>query len=176
MKQEVAGKVMNFRKVTVEKKTDGIAWGAVYAEFEEEMDKVEAQSNALSITREIYKDGKLLPEGVLLQVGDKLTVRLTMTSDRDMDFVKVTDERAACMEPVEALSGYRWRKNVDYYQENKDASTSFYLDKVRKGTHVLEYQVYVTTSGRFVQGVPVARSAYAPEFGGHGTGGSLNVK
>lgn len=176
MKQEVAGKVMNFRKVTVEKKTDGIAWGAVYAEFEEEMDKVEAQSNALSITREIYKDGKLLPEGVLLQVGDKLTVRLTMTSDRDMDFVKVTDERAACMEPVDALSGYRWRKNVDYYQENKDASTSFYLDKVRKGTHVLEYQVYVTTSGRFVQGVPVARSAYAPEFGGHGTGGSLNVK
>ena len=89
MKQEVAGKVMNFRKVTVEKKTDGIAWGAVYAEFEEEMDKVEAQSNALSINREIYKDGKLLPEGVLLQVGDKLTVRLTMTSDRDMDFVSM---------------------------------------------------------------------------------------
>ena len=93
-----------------------------------------------------------------------------------MDFVEVKDERAACLEPVDALSGYRWVNGIGYYQETKDASTSFYMDKMRKGTHELEYEVYVNSSGRYVQGVPVARSVYAPELGGHGVGGSLFVK
>ena len=176
MKQEVTDRVMNIRKVTVERKIPGIGWGAVYAEFEEDMDKVEAQGNALKIVRNIYRNGKLLPEGTLLQVGERLTVRLTLTSDRDMDFVKVTDGRAACMEPLDALSGYRWKKGMGYYLETKDASTSFYLDKVRKGTHIMEYEVYVTTPGRFTQGVAEVRSTYAPEFGGHESNGSLNVK
>ena len=176
MKQEVTDQVMNIRKVTVERKIPGIGWGAVYAEFEEDMDKVESQGNALKIVRNIYRNGKMLPEGTLLQVGERLTVRLTLTSDRDMDFVKVTDGRAACMEPLDALSGYRWKKGMGYYLETKDASTSFYLDKVRKGTHIMEYEVYVTTPGRFTQGVAEVRSTYASEFGGHGSNGSLNVK
>jgi hypothetical protein len=47
---------------------------------------------------------------------------------------------------------------------------------MRKGTHVLEYEVYVTSLGRYVQGIATVRSVYAPEFGGHGGGGSLMVK
>jgi uncharacterized protein YfaS (alpha-2-macroglobulin family) len=137
---------------------------------------VQAQGNGLQVTRTLYKDGKPLAEGTSLQVGDRLKVRLTVTADRDMDFIQVTDGRAACMEPADALSGYRWTDGMGYYQETKDASTSFYLDKMRKGTHVLEYEVYVTSSGRYVQGIATARSVYAPEFGGHGGGGSLMVK
>ena len=176
VKQEVAGKVTDIRKVTVKKSSAGIGWGAVYAEFEEELDKVQAQGNGLQVTRTLYKDGKPLVEGTSLQVGDRLRVRLTVTADRDMDFIQVTDGRAACMEPADALSGYRWTDGMGYYQETKDASTSFYLDKMRKGTHVLEYEVYVTSSGRYVQGIATARSVYAPEFGGHGGGGKLVVK
>ncbi len=176
VEKEVSGKVMDIRQVSVEKASDGIGWGAVYAEFEEEMNQVEIQGNALNISRTIYKDGQPLAEGTLLQVGDKLKIRLTVTADRDMDFVEVKDERAACMEPVDALSGYRWANGVGYYQETKDASTSFFLERMRKGTCSLEYEVYVTSAGRYTQGVPAVRSVYAPEFGGHATGGSLFVK
>lgn len=176
VKQEVTGKVTGIRKVTVEKESAGIGWGAVYAEFEEEMTQVATQGNALNITRTICKDGQPLAEGTVLQVGDKLQVRLTVTADRDMDFVEVKDECAACMEPVDVLSGYRWANGVGYYQETKDASTSFYMDKMWKGTHVLEYEVYVASAGRYTQGVPTVRSVYAPELGGHATGGSLFVK
>ena len=176
VEKEVSGKVMDIRQVTVEKASEGIGWGAVYAEFEEEMGQVSAQGNALKVRRTLYKDGKPLMEGTVLQVGEKLKVRLSVTADRDMDFVEVKDERAACLEPVDALSGYRWVNGIGYYQETKDVSTSFYMDKMRKGTHELEYEVYVNSSGRYVQGVPVARSVYAPELGGHGVGGSLFVK
>ena len=176
VKQEVTGKVTDIRKVVVKKSSSGIGWGAVYAEFEEELDKVKAQGNGLQVSRTLYRDGQPLAEGASLQVGDRLTVRLVVTADRDMDFVQVADGRAACMEPVDALSGYRWADGMGYYQETKDASTAFYIDKLRKGTHELEYDVYVTSSGRYVQGIATVRSVYAPEFGGHGGGGSLMVE
>ena len=99
-----------------------------------------------------------------------------VTADRDMDFVQVTDERAACLEPMDALSGYRWSQSIGYYQETKDASTSFYINQLRKGNHVLEYEVYVTSAGRYTQGIVTAQSVYAPELGGHGSGGSMFVK
>ena len=111
-----------------------------------------------------------------LKQGTVLTVRLTVTADRDMDFVQLKDERAACMEPMDALSGYRWNNRISYYQETKDASTSFYFDQMRKGKYELEYDVYVTSSGIYQQGVATVRSVYAPEFGGHGKGGRLMVK
>ena len=176
MKQEVAGKVTDIRKVTVKKSSAGIGWGAVYAEFEEELDKVQAQGNGLQVTRTLYKDGKPLAEGTSLQVGDRLKVRLTVTADRDMDFIQVTDGRAACMEPADALSGYRWTDGMSYYQETKDSSTSFYIDHMRKGAYEFSYDVYVTLSGVYLQGIATVQSVYAPEFIGHGSGGSLQVK
>jgi len=93
-----------------------------------------------------------------------------------MDFVRVTDGRAACVEPVDALSGYRWRKSLGYYLETKDASTEFYIDRLRKGTHYLEYEVFVTLSGEYLQGIPTVKSEYAPEFTGHGSSGRLLAK
>jgi len=174
--RKIQGDVMDIRKVTLKKKTAGIGWGVVYAEFEEDMDRVKIQGNALKVSRSIERDGKPLSEGEVLKVGDRLTVRLMVSVDRDMDFVQVKDERAACMEPLDALSGYRWRNGIDYYQETKDSSMSFYLDKMRKGTYGLTYDVYVTSSGVYQQGIATIRSVYAPEFGGHSEGGRLMVK
>lgn len=169
VKEEVTGNVLNVKKVVVSKESAGMGWGAVYAEFEEDVDKVFAQGKALKVQRTLLKDGQPLSEGATLQVGDKLTIRLTINADRDMDFVQVKDERAACLEPVEALSGYRWNQRIGYYQETKDTSTIFYLDQLRKGTYNLEYEVYATSSGRYSQGIPVVQSVYAPEFIGHGS-------
>ena len=176
VRQEVDGNVMDIRKVTVKKESAGIAWGAVYAEFEENMDQVSAQGHALEISRTLCRDGQSLPVGASLKVGDKLTVRLTLKADRDMDFVQVKDNRAAFMEPVDALSGYGWNQTLAFYRENKDASTSFFVERLRKGTHVLEYEVYVTSSGQYTQGIPTVQSVYAPEFVGHGESARLRVE
>ena len=176
VKEEVTGNLLNVKKVIVYKESAGMGWGAVYAEFEEDMDKVSAQGNALKVQRTLLKDGQPLGEGATLQIGDKLTVRLTITADRDMDFVQVKDERAACLEPVEALSGYRWNQRIGYYQETKDASTSFFFDQMRKGKYELEYEVYVTSLGEYQQGIATVQSVYVPEFNGHGKGGRLIVK
>ena len=176
VRQEVTGNVLNIRKVTVEKESAGIGWGAVYAEFLEDMDQVTAQGHALQISRTLYREGKPLPVGTTLKVGDKLTVRLTLKADRDMDFVQVKDNRAAFMEPVDALSGYCWNRTLASYRENKDASTSFFIERLRKGTHELEYEVYVTSSGKYTQGIPTVQSVYAPEFVGHGESGKWIIE
>ena len=173
--RQIQGDVMDIRKVTLKKKTAGIGWGAVYAEFEEDMDKIKAQGNVLKVSRSIERDGKPLSEGDALKVGDRLTICLKVSVDRDMDFVEVKDERAACMEPLDALSGYRWKDGMGYYQETKDASTSFFIDKMRKGTYELVYDVYVISSGVYQQGIATIRSVYAPEFGGHFSSSVVHV-
>lgn len=170
IKKTVSGDVMNIKKVRVDKEGAGMGWGAVYAQYLESMDQIGEQGNGLSVSRQLYKGDEALNESVPLKVGDKIAVRLTVKADRDMDFVQIKDDRAACMEPLQAVSGFRWGNGLGYYQATKDASTQFFIDQMRKGTYVIEYQVYVNRTGEYQAGIATVQSAYAPEFGGH-TGG-----
>lgn len=170
IKKTVSGDVMNIKKVRVDKEGAGMGWGAVYAQYLESMDQISGQGNGLSVSRQLYKGDEALNESAPLKVGDKITVRLTVKADRDMDFVQIKDDRAACMEPLQAVSGFRWGNGLGYYQATKDASTQFFIDQMRKGTYVIEYQVYVNRTGEYQAGIATVQSAYAPEFGGH-TGG-----
>ena len=170
IKKTVSGDVMNIKKVRVDKEGAGMGWGAVYAQYLESMDQIGEQGNGLSVSRQLYKGDEALNESAPLKVGDKITVRLTVKADRDMDFVQIKDDRAACMEPLQAVSGFRWSNGLGYYQATKDASTQFFIDQMRKGTYVIEYQVYVNRTGEYQAGIATVQSAYAPEFGGH-TGG-----
>lgn len=170
IKKTVIGDVMNIKKVRVDKEGTGMGWGAVYAQYLESMDQIGEQGNGLSVSRQLYKGDEALNESAPLKVGDKITVRLTVKADRDMDFVQIKDDRAACMEPLQAVSGFRWSNGLGYYQATKDASTQFFIDQMRKGTYVIEYQVYVNRTGEYQTGIATVQSAYAPEFGGH-TGG-----
>lgn len=170
IKKTVSGDVMNIKKVRVDKEGTGMGWGAVYAQYLESMDQIGEQGNGLSVSRQLYKGNEALNESAPLKVGDKITVRLTVKADRDMDFVQIKDDRAACMEPLQAVSGFRWGNGLGYYQATKDASTQFFIDQMRKGTYVIEYQVYVNRTGEYQAGIATVQSAYAPEFGGH-TGG-----
>lgn len=170
IKKTVSGDVMNIKKVSVDKEGTGMGWGAVYAQYLESMDQIGEQGNGLSVSRQLYKGDEALNESAPLKVGDKITVRLTVKADRDMDFVQIKDDRAACMEPLQAVSGFRWGNGLGYYQATKDASTQFFIDQMRKGTYVIEYQVYVNRTGEYQAGIATVQSAYAPEFGGH-TGG-----
>ena len=170
IKKTMSGDVMNIKKIRVDKEGAGMGWGAVYAQYLESMDQIGEQGNGLSVSRQLYKGDEALNESAPLKVGDRITVRLTVKADRDMDFVQIKDDRAACMEPLQAVSGFRWSNGLGYYQATKDASTQFFIDQMRKGTYVIEYQVYVNRTGEYQAGIATVQSAYAPEFGGH-TGG-----
>ena len=103
----------------------------------------------------------------MLKVGDKVVARITIRVDRDMDFVQLKDQRAACFEPLESLSGYRWGAGTAYYVAVKDASTNFFFDSLVKGTYVLEHSFFVTIAGNYSSGIATLQSAYAPEFASH---------
>jgi hypothetical protein len=102
-------------------------------------------------------DGKTLKA---LQVGDRVTVRITIDAQRDLDFVQVADRRAACMEPVEQLSGYR----NGAYCSPKDFATHYYFYHMAKGKHVIETEYYIDRPGNYQTGTLSVQCAYAPEY------------
>ncbi len=171
------------KTITVEKKDPGVAWGAVYAQYLEDMDKVTQQGGPLSVNKKLYVekriDGRmqleLLTDTSRIQVGDKVIVRLIIRTDRDMDFVQLKDERAACLEPVATLSGYRWQNGLGYYVALKDASSDFFIEQLRKGTYTLESTYYVARVGEYAGGIATIQSAYAPEYSAHTGSLRLNV-
>ena len=162
-------------QIKVEKRDAGIAWGAVYAQYLEETDKVKQQGKELNVSKKLYverlvngvKELQPLKNNAKLKVGDKVVCRITIKVDRDMDFVQLKDQRAACFEPLESLSGYRWGAGTGYYVAVKDASTNFFFDALTKGTYVLEHSFFVTRTGYYSSGIATLQSAYAPEFASH---------
>jgi hypothetical protein len=141
------------KTLTAKKISTGTSWGAVYAQFMQKTSDISQSNSGITLKREMIQKGDY-------HVGDKVKVRLTITSDRDYDFVQVIDKRAACMEPVNQLSGYHW----GYYCTPKDCSTNYYFDNISKGTHVIETEYYIDRSGRYETGTCTAQCAYSPEY------------
>ena len=154
------------QSLTVEKSSEGTSWGAVYAQFFQPTSSIEASASGISVKREIRHQGKSL------SVGDKVTVRLTIVADRDYDYVQVVDKRAACLEPVNQLSGYHW----GYYISPKDCSTNYYFDILPKGTHVIETTYYIDRKGDYETGSCTVQCAYSPEYYGRAKSQKLTVK
>lgn len=173
----LSGAEAEVKMLTVSHTGKAAGWGAVYAQYLEDMDRVKAfEGKGLQVSREYIYKGKTLSAKEKLQVGDKLTVRLTLRADRDMDFVCLKDERAACMEPVRQISGYEWSDGLGRYRISGDAATVFFMDCLRKGTYVIEYEVHVDRSGVYQAGTSEIQSVYAPEFGSHTEGHTLYVE
>lgn len=173
----LSGAEAEVKTLTVSHTGKAAGWGAVYAQYLEDMDRVKAfEGKGLQVSREYIYKGKTLSAKEKLQVGDKLTVRLTLRADRDMDFVCLKDERAACMEPVRQISGYEWSDGLGRYRVSGDAATTFFMDHLRKGTYVIEYEVHVDRSGVYQAGTSEIRSVYAPEFGSHTEGYTLYIE
>lgn len=183
---EEGNAALNARTLEVEKHDEGMAWGAVYAQYLSPVADVRAQSTGLSIEKQCFVERKtafgrselhpLEKEGAL-RVGDKLVIRLVLRLDRAMDYVQLKDSRAACLEPTATLSGYRWTGGFGYYAETKDASTRFFFDHLGKGTYVLEYSCRVSQVGTYQSGLATVQCAYAPEMAAHSSAGTpLQVK
>ncbi|HLA60395.1 MAG TPA: hypothetical protein VK622_16590, partial [Puia sp.] len=160
------------------------SWGAVYWQYFENLDKITTAQTQLAINKNLFIEknsdkGPVLiavSEKNILKPGDKLKVRIIISTDRDLEYVHLKDMRAACLEPVSVLSGYQWQDGLGYYQTTQDASTSFFFDRLPTGTFVLEYPVFVTTSGNYSNGISVLECMYAPEFAAHSEGTRLHVE
>lgn len=171
-------------KIKVEKRDDGIAWGAVYAQYSEDIDKVNRNAGELGVDKKLYVEKvqgttkELVPvtAGTPLAVGDKVVSRITITLDRAMDFIQLKDQRGACFEPIGALSGYSRSNGIGYYVAVKDASTNFFFDSLGKGVYVLEYSYRVSRTGVYEGGLAIIQSAYAPEFASHSASVKVEVK
>jgi len=147
------------KEFTATKTSTGSSWGAVYAQFMQKTAEVENAQSGISVKRELLTaNGKKL--NAPLKVGDRMKVRITITSTRDLDFVQVFDRRAACMEPVRQLSGY----NNGAYCSPKDFSTNYYYHGISKGKHVLETEYYIDRAGVYETGTCTVQCAYSPEY------------
>jgi uncharacterized protein YfaS (alpha-2-macroglobulin family) len=160
------------------------SWGAVYWQYFEALDKITPAETPLKLSKKLFVEkntdrGPVLQpvnEGDELKVGDKIKVRIELRADRAMEYVHMKDMRAACLEPVNVLSSFKWQGGLGYYESTKDASTNFFFSYLPKGTFVFEYALFVTHTGTFSNGITSIQCMYAPEFGSHSEGIKIRVE
>ena len=170
IKTEKAGKAST---LSIRKKSDYTSWGAVYAEFKQPLSELASAESGIKVRRVIVPAESQGRGTAQAKVGEKVKVTLIITADRDYDFVQIMDKRAACLEPVNQLSGYQW--NLGCYVSPRDNTTNFYFDRLSKGKHVVEMEYYVDRKGDYQGGTCTAKCAYSPEFGGRTEGYELKV-
>lgn len=159
VKTEKTGKAS---KLSIDKKSDYTSWGAVYAEFKQPISEIGSMESGIKVRRVIVPAESESKGNA--QVGEKVKVTLIITADRDYDFVQITDKRAACLEPVNQLSGYQW--SIGCYVSPRDHATNFYFDRLSKGKHIVEMEYYVDRKGDYQSGTCIAECTYSPEFSG----------
>jgi uncharacterized protein YfaS (alpha-2-macroglobulin family) len=170
-------------KVTLTKADAGPAWGALYWQYFEDIDKVTPAASPLSVERQLYRETRTATGPALekittatpLRVGDALVVRLVLRTDRALEYVHLKDQRAAGLEPINQLSGYRYQNGLGYYESPRDAATNFFLSEVPRGTHVFEYRLRASQAGDFSGGLSQVQCLYAPEFGATSAGQRLQI-
>jgi len=169
--------------VTVHNNNPLVAWGALYWQYFEQLDKITPHKTPLQIVKKLFverptpRGPKLYPiEKENIAVGDRIKVRIELRVDRDMEFVHMKDMRASGFEPENVISRYKWQDGLGYYESTKDASTHFFMDNLSKGTYVFEYPLRVTHKGDFSNGITTIQCMYAPEFTSHSEGVRVSVE
>lgn len=171
-------------KIKVTRKGEGPAWGAVYWQYFEQLDKITPHETPLKLNKQLFlekftdagKKIELITDKTKLQPGDKIIVRIELRSDRDMEYIHLKDMRASGFEPINVFSGYKYQDGLSYYESTRDASTNFFIEYLRKGTYVFEYPLRVAQRGDFSNGISSIQCMYAPEFTSHSEGIRVQVK
>jgi uncharacterized protein YfaS (alpha-2-macroglobulin family) len=162
----------------------GVAWGGLYWQYLEDMDKITAFAESpLRIQKRLFKEVLTdtgpelisIDQQTALSPGDKIIVRIEIRTDRDMEYVHLKDMRASGLEPLQTISAYQWQGGLGYYESTSDVAVNFFIDYLRKGTYVFEYPLRVVHQGNFSNGISTIQSMYAPEFSSHSAGIRLRV-
>ncbi len=170
-------------EVQISKKGEGIAWGALYWQYFEDLDKITSAETPLKLKKKLFlkkntdtgEEISKITTKTDIQVGDVVRVRIELRADRPMEFVHMKDMRAAGFEPINVISKYKWQDGLGYYEATKDASTNFFFDYLPKGVYVFEYDVRVNNAGDFSNGITTIQSMYAPEFSSHSEGSRVLI-
>ena len=173
----------DMRQLTVNNPTKHLVWGGLFRQYFVPIDEVKSNESAFKISRELFvekvtDEGKILVpiEKQTLKVGDKLTVKITFESKQDMEYVFVKDLRAAGFEPIEQVSHYEYNDQMSYYQTNTDTDMEFFIEFLPKGTHQVEYSMFVTKEGNLSNGYALIQCLYAPEFSAYSNGMRVKVE
>lgn len=148
---------LNDSTITLRKETPGIAWGAVYYQYTDDMDKIPSSESGITLKRSYFPEGNW-------KVGDRVKVHIEISCDRTMEYLELIDGRPSCVEPVSTRSGWNWNQGLRYYVEVKNTATHCYINRLEKGKYVVEYDVFVTNPGTFLAGPVTLQCMYAPEF------------
>ena len=181
VKPEMGNITVNITKSSNQATT---SWGGVYWQYFEDLDKITSAETPLKLKKQLFIERnsdkgpvlEALADGATLKVGDKVKVRIELKVDRDMEYVHMKDMRAACMEPVNVISQYKYQGGLGYYESTKDASTNFFFGWLNRGTYVFEYPMFVTHTGNFSNGITSIQCMYAPEFTSHSEGIRVSVE
>ncbi len=171
-------------EVQISKKGEGIAWGAMYWQYFEDLDKITPAKTPLQLNKKLFlkkntNTGEEISEitsDTHLKIGDLVRVRIELKVDRNMEFIHMKDMRASGLEPTNVFSSYKWQDGLGYYESTKDASTNFFFDYLPKGVYVFEYDLRVNNAGNFSNGITTIQSMYAPEFSSHSEGIRIKIK
>ncbi|HQI70013.1 MAG TPA: alpha-2-macroglobulin family protein, partial [Bacteroidales bacterium] len=170
-------------KVKVTKTDDGVAWGALYWQYFEQLDKITPAETPLKLVKKLFVErnsdhGPVITpvtEETPLKLGDKIKVRIELRVDRDMEYIHMKDMRASGFEPINVISQYKYQGGLGYYESTGDAATNFFISFLKKGTYVFEYPLRVAQKGDFSNGVTTIQCMYAPEFSSHSEGIRVKV-
>ena len=183
--------------VKITKSNEGVAWGALYWQYFEDLDKITPHATPLKLEKKLFIE-RVTPTGKVLEpitnyelritngkarfretlkIGDKIVVRIILTVDRNLEFVHMKDMRASAFEPLtsQQMSGYRYQDGLGYYQSTTDMATNFFFDYLPKGTWVFEYPLVVNAAGEYSNGITTVQCIYAPEFGAHSEGLRVSI-
>jgi len=175
---------VNISKSSNQQISTSTSWGAVYWQYFEDLDKITPAETPLKLVKKLFIEKNsdkgpvliALEDGAQLKVGDKVKVRIELKVDRDMEYVHMKDMRAACMEPTNVISEYKYQDGLGYYESTKDASTNFFFGWLARGSYVFEYPMFVTHAGNFSNGITTIQCMYAPEFTSHSEGIRVTVE
>ncbi len=170
--------------VEVNKTSPGVAWGAMYWQYFEDLDRITFAETGVKFKKELFlkknSDNGLvltkITETTPIKIGDLITVRLEIQTDREMEFIHIKDMRASGFEPVNVLSTYKRQGRLGYYESTRDAATNFFIDYMPKGTYVFEYDVRANNAGNFSNGITSLQNMYAPELSAHSEGIRVEIK
>ncbi|MDR2840108.1 MAG: hypothetical protein LBV75_02425, partial [Paludibacter sp.] len=169
--------------VKIEKTSPGTAWGGMYWQYFENLDKITNANSNIKMQKQLFlkkntDKGQVLQEiteTTPIKVGDLISIRLVINIDREMEYIHIKDMRAAGFEPVNVLSGYKYQNGAAYYESTRDAATNFFFETMPKGTYVFEYDVRANNAGSFSNGITTLQNMYAPEMSAHSEGIKVEI-
>lgn len=177
VKTDISPLAPSGKKLTIAKHGEYPSWGAVYRQFNADMTDIKAVAgNDISIEKTLLK--KVGDKWIIAtdyKVGDLIKIQLTIKAKRDIDYVTITDERAACFEPTEQLPKPIFAEGIFFYRENRDEATNIFVTNLPKGTYLLTYDMYVNNEGEFASGIATIQSQYAPQITAHTSGNHIIV-